>query len=323
MDGKCFNCGETWWEIPPLIDRLIAKAPPPIDIHTRSFSHWTEEERIVVNEVLGVSADAGWQDGIPAFATRYENLYPITGEFALNGQPDEAEKRRVWSTQFGKCEQCGDVTADWVDRYLLTTGRYCNTCHTDTPLGSYLEWELARKLPNSIVSEHQGFLGDDPEFQDFRLWQPEVLTHLAAGMATGKSTEISNSQVSLAEQKLGIGIIASPRISLTRYLTYKLRQRDGRNAWGMWHEGSGRGEQFIGSYGAIVCLPSLGRAVSAAYNCGLDASSLYLAIDEIDFGYSLLSARCSSSSCRKKGAARHLFGDGAGSVRTNRVNACT
>ena len=300
VDGKCFNCGETWWEVPPAIDRLIEKAPPRVDIRTPSFRHWTTEERIVVQEVLKVSPDAGWHEGTPAFATRYENLYPITGEFALNGQPSEVEKRRVWWTQFGKCDQCGDLTADWVDRYLLTAGRYCNSCHTDTPLGSYLEWELARKLPNSIVSEHQGFLGDDPEFEDFRLWQPEMLTHLGAGMSTGKSTEIYKALVSLSLQNLGRGIIATPRISLTRFLAHQLRKRHGTRAWGLWHEGSGRSEQFIGSYGAIVCLPSLSRAVSSAYEDGLCASDLYVAIDEVDFGYSLLSLAVHQAAAVKK-----------------------
>ena len=301
IDGKCFNCGETWWEVPPAIDRIIEKAPPPpVDIHTRSFAHWTTEERIVVKEILGVSPDAGWHEGVPAFATRYENLEKITGQFALNGQPEAVEKRRVWSTQFDRCEKCGDITADWVDRYLLTAGRYCNTCHTDTPIGSYLEWELARKLPNSIISEHQGFLGDDPEFRDFRLWEPEMLTHLGAGMATGKSTEIYKAIVSLAIQKLGVGIIASPRISLTRFLAHQLRKRHGRHAWGLWHEGSGRDEQFIGEYGAIVCLPSLGRAVTEAYEHGLDASDLYVAIDEVDFGYSLLSLAVHQATAVKK-----------------------
>ena len=301
VDGKCFNCGETWWEVPPAIDRIVEKAPPPpIDIYSRSFRHWTEEERIVVKEILGVSPDAGWNEGIPAFATRYENLYPITGEFALNGQPTAVEKRRVWSTQFGECEKCGDITADWIDRHLLTAGRYCNSCHADTPLGSYLEWELARKLPNSIVSNYQGFLGDDPEFEDFRLWEPQMLTHLGAGMSTGKSTEIYKAIVALAMQKLGIGIIASPRISLARFLAHQLRKRHGNRAWGLWHEGSGNSEQFIGTYGAIVCLPSLARAVSEAYANGLDASSLYVAIDEVDFGYSLLSLAVHQAAAVKK-----------------------
>ena len=310
IDGKCFNCGETWWEVPPkdwhaevnseTINRLIEKAPPPTNVYTRSFAHWTEEERIVVKEILGISPDAGWDEGIPAFATRYENLYPITGEFERNGQPPTVEKRRVWSTQFGKCEKCGDITAEWVDRYLLTAGRYCDSCHADTPIGSYLEWELARKLPNSIVSEHQGYLGDDPEFQDFRLWEPEMLTHLGAGMSTGKSTEIYKAIVSLARQKLGIGIIASPRISLARFLAHQLRKRHGTHAWGLWHEGSGPAEQFIGTYGAIVCLPSLNRAVTQAYDRGFDASDLYVAIDEVDFGYSLLSLAVHQATAVKK-----------------------
>ena len=300
IDGKCFNCGETWWEIPPTINRIIEKAPASIDIYDRSFRYWTDEERIVVKEILGVSPDAGWYEGTPAFATRYENLYSITGEFALNGQPEAVEKRRVWSTQFGRCEKCGALTADWVDRYLLTAGRYCNACHTDRHLGSYLEWELARKLPNSIVSAHQGYLGDDPEFVDFRLWEPEMLTHLGAGMSTGKSTEIYKAIVSLAMQKLGVGIIASPRISLARFLAHQLRKRHGKRAWGLWHEGSGALEQFIGTYGAIVCLPSLARAVSQAYTQGLDASSLYVAIDEVDFGYSLLSLAVHQAAAVKK-----------------------
>ena len=300
IDGKCFNCGKTWWEVPPKICRVIAEAPPPIDIHTRSFTHWTEEERIVVKEILGVSPDAGWNEGIPAFATRYENLYPMTGEFALNGQPTAVEKRRVWSTQFGTCEKCGNLTADWVDRYLLTAGRYCNSCHSDTPIGSYLEWELARKLPNSIISEHQGYLGDDPEFEDFRLWAPEMLTHLGASMATGKSTEIYKAIVLLVMQKLGVGIITTPLISLARFLAHQLRKRHGHAAWGLWHEGSGSSEQFIGTYGAIVCLPSLGRAVSAAYASGLSASDLYVAIDEVDFGYSLLSLTVHQAAAVKK-----------------------
>ena len=308
IDGKCFNCEETWWEVPPQrsttppnVQKLIAQAPPLLtDIHTPAFPHWTPEERTVVRDILGRSPDAGWNESTPAFATRYENLYPMTGEFACNGQPKDIERHRMWSTQFGQCEKCGNITADWVDRYRITAGRYCNSCHEDTPLGSYLEWELARKLPNAIISEYQGYLGDDPEFEDFRLWEPERLTHLGAGMCTGKSTELSKAIVALVQQSMGIGIIASPRISLARFLAYQLRKRHGHNAWGLWHEGSASHNQFIGTYGAIVCLPSLGRAVSEAYAQGLDASSLYLAIDEIDFGYSLLSLAIHQASAVKK-----------------------
>ena len=72
--------------------------------------------------------------------------------------------------------------------------------------------------------------------------------------------------IALALQGLGKGIIATPRISLTRFLAHQLRKLHGRQAWGMWHEGSGRSEQYIGSYGTVVCLPSLARAVAEAYD---------------------------------------------------------
>ena len=93
--------------------------------------------------------------------------------------------------------------------------------------------------------------------------------------------------ISLSQQGLGKGIIAVPRISLARFLAHLLRRRDGPRAWGLWHEGSGRREQFIGEYGAIVCLPSLPRAVDCAKEDGVN--QLNIAIDEVDFGYSLLS----------------------------------
>lgn len=305
----CFKCpaSKRYSQPPPIktltrqqIDELIAKAPP-IEVRDRpSYPYFTTEAKQVVEDVLGLSADAGWHGQTPVFTTRYEYLHPLTNKFALNGQPSEVEKRRVWTTLFGNCDVCGGVTARWVDRYLLTAGYYCDGCHKDYPLGSYLELELDRKLPNSIVSDHQGYLGDDPEFEDFRLWEPETFSHLGAGMATGKSTEISKAIVALSMQNLGRGIIATPRISLTRFLAHQLRKLHGRQAWGMWHEGSGRSEQYIGSYGAVVCLPSLARAVAEAYDNGLEATDLYVAIDEVDFGYSLLSLAVNQATAVKK-----------------------
>lgn len=305
IDGKCFNCGGTWWEIPPKhkpasqrITEIIAKAPPVEVRESPSFRHFSKEERVVVNSVLGVSPDAGWHGQIPVFTTRYEHLHPLTNKFALNGQPSKVEKRRVWSTLFGKCEKCGGVTAQWIDRYHLTAGYYCDSCHKDYPLGSYLELELDRKLPNSIVSEYQGFLGDDPEFQDFRLWEPGMLTHLGAGMSTGKSTEIYKAIVELALQGLGRGIILVPRIALTRFFAHQLRKRYGTRSWGVWYEGCLKSDRFIGEYGAIVCLPSLPRVVNWAEEAGI-RDQLYLAIDEVDFGYSLLSVSIEQASAIK------------------------
>ena len=300
VDGKCFNCGESWWEIEPVapIKSLIERAPP-VEVRERpSFRHFSKEEREVVRGVLSLCPDAGWHGQIPIFTTRYEYLHPLTQKFKLNGQPSEVEKRRVWSTLFGNCEICGAVTAKWVDRYLLTAGLYCDGCHKDYPLGSFLELELSRKLENSIESDYHGFLGDDPEFLDFRLWEPGMMTHLGAGMSTGKSTEIYKAMITLALQGLGKGIIAVPRVSLARFLAHYLRRRDGYQAWGLWHEGVKRADRFIGEYGAIVCLPSLPRAVQSATDAGVGC--LHIAIDEVDFAYNLLSLSVEQATAVKK-----------------------
>ena len=319
IDGKCFNCGESWWEVPPPKppkpkrktspriepitplppDHPIIASAPTVEVREQpSYRYFSKEERAIVSDVLSINPDAGWHGQTPVFTTRYAYLHPLTNKFALNGQPSEVEKRRVWSTLFGNCLLCGAVTAKWIDRYLLTAGLYCDGCHKDYALGSYLEWELDRKLPNSILSEYQGFLGDDPEFQDFRLWHPGTLTHLGAGMATGKSTEIYNEMTALALQGLGKGIIAVPRISLARFLAHLLRHRDGVNAWGLWHEGLSQSERFIGEYGAIACVPSLPRAVQCAKDNGV--TQLHIAIDELDFSYNLLSLSVEQATGVKK-----------------------
>ena len=282
----------------PPDDPILTSAPQSEVRETSSFPHFSEEERQVVSNVHSLDPDAGWHGQTPVFTPKYEYLHPLTNKFARNGQPSEVEKRRVWSTLFGKCEVCGAVTAKWMDRYLLTAGFYGDGCHRDYHLGSYLELELNRKLPNSIVSGYQGFLGDDPEFADFRLWQPGVLTHLGAAMRTGKTTETDKGMIDLAIQGLGKGIIATPNVSLARFLAHHLRRRDGPRAWGLWHEGCQKSDKFIGEYGAIVCLPSLPQAVKSASNAGVQR--LYIAIDEIDFGYNLLSLSIEQATAVKK-----------------------
>ena len=299
IDAFCHNCQQPWIvKKPATVQRRIDTAPP-IEVHEKpSFPYFSKEERTVVDEVLGVSPDAGWHGRTPVFSTKYEHLYKLTNKFALNGQPSAVEMHRVWLTRFGNCRICGGLTAKWVDRYQLKAGLYCDGCHIDFHLGSYLELELARKLPNSIESDFHGFLGDDPEFRDFRLWQPGVMTHLGAGMSTGKSTEIYKAMIALALQGLGKGIIAVPRVSLARFLAHYLRRRDGYRAWGLWHEGVQRTDRFIGKYGAIVCLPSLPHALKSATDAGV--KRLYIAIDEIDFAYNLLSISVEQATAVKK-----------------------
>ena len=283
--------------LPP--DHPILNSAPSIEVReTPSFRHFSTEERAVVSSVLSLDPNAGWHGQTPVFTTRYAYLHPLTNKFALNGQPSEVEKRRVWSTLFGKCEICGAVTAQWIDRYLLTAGLYCDGCHKDYALGSYLELELNRKLPSSIVSEHQGFLGDDPEFKDFRLWEPQMLTYLGASMATGKTTELYKMMVLIALQGIGKGIIAVPRVSLARFLVHVLREKYGYRSWGLWHAGCHKTDKFIGDIGAIVCLPSLPEAVKEANDAGV--KQLYLAIDEVDFGYNLLALAVDQATAVKK-----------------------
>ena len=276
----------------------IANAPPVEVRETPSFRHFSEEERIVAKETLGISPDAGWHGPTPIWTPKYEYLHPLTNKFARNGQPSEVERRRVFSTLFGRCDICGGITAKWIDRYLLTAGFYCDGCHTDYPLGSYLELELNRKLPNSIISDHHGFLGENPDFLDFRLFQPGTLTHLGAGMGTGKTTEIVKVLVSLAEQGLGRGIIAVPRVALAQQLAYQLRWQHGHEAWGLYTEGTPKGNKFLGKHGAIVCLPSLQQAVDEAEEMGIQ--QIYVAIDELDFSYELLSLNIAQATGVKK-----------------------
>ena len=277
---------------------LIANAPVSEVREGPSFRYFSDEERKVVKQVLGISPDAGWTQGIPIWTPTYESLHRLTNQFAPNGQPREVEKRRVYSTRYGKCDVCGAITTSWIDRYLLTAGDYCDGCHKDYPRGSYLEIELNRKLPNSIISEHQGFLGNNPDFADFRLFQPGMLTHLGSGMGTGKTTESAKALVELASQGLGKGIIVVPRIALAQQLAYKLRAMHGYRAWGLWTEGASKEEKFIGDSGTIVCLPSLPQAVGAAEAMGTER--LNIVIDELDFGYELLSLTVNQAASVKK-----------------------
>ncbi|MCY3743634.1 MAG: hypothetical protein OXH00_21685 [Candidatus Poribacteria bacterium] len=283
--------------LPP--DHPLLISAPAVEVReSPSFPYFSKEGRDVVSNVLLLDPNAGWHGQTPVFTNKYEYLYPLTNKFARNGQPSEVEKRRVWSTLFGSCGICGAATAQWIDRYLLTAGLYCDGCHKDYHLGSYLEIELNRKLPNSIVSDYQGFLGDDPEFADFRLWQPRTLTHLGAAMSTGKTTEIDTLMTTLAIQGLGKGIIAVPQVALARFLAHYLRRKHGYRSWGLWHEGCHKSEKFIGNIGAIVCLPSLPQAVRYANDAGVQ--HLYIAIDEVDFGYNLLSLSIEQATAVKK-----------------------
>ena len=287
----CWACN-TGWIVPECKSdnanfTTSIESTPRVEVQEKpSYPHWTPEERIIVQEILNISPDAGWHGQTPVFTTKYEHLCKFTNNFVLNSQTSGIEKHRVWITLLDTSQLCCAPTARWIDRYLLTAGYYCDGCQKDYQLGSYLQWELARKPTNSIVSDYQGVLGEDPEFRDFCLWEPQTLTHLGSGMSTGKSTEISNQIRNLAIQGIGRGVIGVPSVSSARFLAYHLRSRDGHAAWGLWHQGCEPLDRFIGNYGAIVCLPSLPYVIELAKT--RDLRCLYIAVDELDFAYNLL-----------------------------------
>lgn len=270
---------------------------PEVEVReTPAYKYWTPEQRILCEKIIGRDPDEGWYQnptGIwtPALTTAYRHLHQMThlDGFKMNGQPPEIEKRRIFFTQPGVCPKCNDTAAISIDTYGLTGHAYCPRCHKDTQIGSYLNYELKRKVENTVVSKHQGFLGNNPDFQHFELFRPGQLTYLGAAMATGKTTEIVKEIVRRVVAENKRGIICVPRISLARAIAHVFRKQHGYNAWGLWHEGSGGQNQFIGSYGAIVCLPSLSRVVTEAETQGLETDDLLIAIDELDFSYQLLS----------------------------------
>ncbi len=270
---------------------------PEIEVReTSAYQHWTPEQRIICEKILCRDPDAGWHAGdngvlIPDFTTAYPNLHDMTNLdiFKMNGQPSDIEKRRIFSTQMGVCPNCNGTATLSIDKYMLTGHAYCPKCKTDIQIGSYLNYELKRRLDNAVVSKHQGYLGENPDFKSFELFRAGHLAYIGAAMATGKTTEIMNAIVQRVIRENKRGIICVPRVSLARAIAHIFRKKHGSKAWGLWHEGSGQGNQFIGTYGAIVCFPSLSHVVARAKEDGLTIKDLLIAIDELDFSYQLLS----------------------------------
>ena len=245
-----------------------------------------EEQRLW--ESMGYDTAEGWHFSntpynIPAFTTSYLQMEKMTGNFPNNGQPAEINRRRIWSTHLVQCERCDGRAANWVDRWELTTGYYCDDCHQDHQTDSYLSQELNRKPADSIVSDYTGYLSDNPDFQASTLFTPGRITYIGAAMGQGKTTEIFRR---LAIERPGTaGLVLLPRISLVQNLAPHYRHEHGHSAWGLFYQGSGSHNRFIGKYGAIGCPSSLPRMIEQASEQNID--QFYIAIDECDFSYQL------------------------------------
>lgn len=265
---------------------------PPIEVRERpSYPHFTPEQEIVCEKVFNRYPNAGWfrrDDGVsyPAYITRYSNFEKLTlmQSYQLNGFSEQLEKNHIIFGKPGICPKCKWGAMFAFHLYTLIGYAWCGKCHELHIYGSYQGYELNRKLPNAIVSDSHEYLGKNPDFTDFRLWQPGMVTHLACAMGTGKTTAAIERGKQIAQNGKGRLIYAGPRISLIKYLTEQYRKKDGHAAWGAWHAGSGPKNRFIGNFGAFACFPSLPYVLHATLESGYVP---YLVLDEFDFDYLL------------------------------------
>ena len=278
---------------------------------TPAFTHFTREE-IQLWQSLGQDVSAGWSpDGIPAFVTQYANLNMATGAFLNNGQPPHVNKKRVWSTSLEKCPICGDHKAvTWVNQWDLVGGLYCDACHIDIPQTSYLEQELQRKPNDSVISDSSEYLLNNPDFHNFPLFQRGNITFLGASMGTGKTTAIFDTLDRLTQNAPdSAGIVLVPRISLAQGLSTIYRKQHGFDALGLFHEGSGVDNRFIGRLGAVGCLSAL-PSILLQLEEQSHIDRLFIAIDEIDFSWELKRLRPEASRVIKQALSEAVANEG-------------
>ena len=240
------------------------------------FKYFTAAERIVANKVVRVSTASGW-------STRYP--------FSLNGQPQNATRRRLYTKAFRTCRECGKRTAPWIDRYRLIAGTHCEGCHTDALIGSYLEYELNRTSRQTIVSDFEGYISEDPALNnDLPLWAEYTMTHLGAAMGTGKTTLIFNKTYE-SEESGTTTIILVPRKSLAHSIWEEQRRRLASTAgWGLFYSGSHKNLRQIGQFGVIGTISSLPNILRQMIQEGRQDQPTYIFVDEIDFSMNLIHA---------------------------------
>ena len=212
--GFCHNCKHEW-----RIPQSDVPQPPPPDTHQPpAYRHFTKELRTVATQVLGIFSTNGWQP----------RLEP------LHSQPHiEPPSRRIYAPDEAVgCKKCGHPHAvPSIDRFTLTAHHFCQLCGHDAEISSYLKYELNRKLKNAIISDHAGYLADDPALAEESLWTKGRWFHLAAPMGTGKTTLVYHRAREAAETG-AITIIVVPRISLATAVFNQLRE-DTTLGWGI------------------------------------------------------------------------------------------
>ena len=239
-----------------------------------NYRYFTQEERIIAKEIIGVSIQDYWQPQYP---------------FDWNGINKEHYQRRLYTKTFRPCPICKEKASPWIDRFKLIAGTHCSKCKADVPIGSYLEYELNRKTKNAIVSDYQGYIENDPSILDLPLWAESTMTHLGAAMGTGKTTLVFNKTYESDEN--AVTIILVPRKSLALGIwNEQIRRLGSSYGWGLFYSGSNKRYRKIGRYGAIGTIPSLATILSEIQNEGKEGQPVYIFIDEIDFSTRLINA---------------------------------
>jgi len=242
-----------------------------------SSSYLTPEHKELSRHVLGIDSAYGWQPGYP-WASR-------------NGQPPEAEKRRLYNELCrGKCDSCGGKTLAWMDSHRLSAGYHCESCHRDAEKGSWLKLQLERKPANSVTFDLDGYLAHN--LLDTPLHAPGKITFIAAAMGTGKTQAVIRRAYNDKEEGFeGVTLILTPRKTLAKGL-WLAEQREGHGgdlAWGLFCGGSTKDQQTIGKYGAIGTIASFHKMLKKTH----DDTEVRIIIDEFDFtagGKGLLNA---------------------------------
>ena len=246
-------------QTPTILPSPPAEGPP-------SWRHITPEQKLLSSEVLAIPGNNGW--------------WPGTGE-----RNQDAPRRRLYAMNDSRqCERCAGASVPWLDTHLLVAGRYCVKCHTDVCIGSYLHYELNRKPKNSVVSDSQEFVADDPTICDLPFWEPGMMVHLGAAMRTGKTWFACDRAEADTD---ALYLLMFPR----RTLAYNVWNSRRRLGWGLFYGGSDKRYRTIGEHGVMLTLPSLPFVLQQIKRkFGGDIPPINIFLDEIDFCADLMFA---------------------------------
>ena len=205
----------------------------------------------------------------------------------VNGQPHEQIRRHLYNPSLKQeCPHCHEQVPTYIDFARLTAGPHCPECngHQLKPeiiTYSYLQYELESKPEQSIISNFDGYISDDPLLESESLWTCGGIFHLGAPMGSGKTTLIYQRAHEAAESG-ALTLVVVPRVSLAKGVHADLRKDTGLG-WGLFHEGQ-KGQ--IGEYGAICTLGWMPRLLEKIVKDYPDRP-IRIFIDEIDFAGAL------------------------------------